>query len=154
MSEIETNALLELTADVVAAYVSNNPVPMGELPKLLADVHAALGNVGTAPVEAAPELKPAVSPKKSVFPDYLISLEDGKQYKSLKRHLSTRGMTPAEYREKWKLPSDYPMTAASYSATRSALAKKVGLGRKAATSAAAQPEAAAPAKRGRPAKAK
>jgi predicted transcriptional regulator len=154
MSEIESNSLLELTADLVAAYVSNNPVPMGELPKLLADVYAALGNVGTAPVEVVPELKPAVSPKKSVFPDYLISLEDGKQYKSLKRHLSTRGMTPAEYREKWKLPSDYPMTAASYSATRSALAKKVGLGRKAAAPSAADVEPAAPAKRGRPAKAK
>ncbi|WP_394891118.1 MucR family transcriptional regulator [Mesorhizobium sp. AaZ16] len=123
---------IELTADVVAAYVSNNPVPAGELPKLIADVYTALGQVNGAafPAEAEPQ-KPAVSIKKSVTPDYIISLEDGRKFKSLKRHLKTGyGMTPDEYRAKWKLPSDYPMVAPNYAATRSTLAKSMGLGRK------------------------
>lgn len=124
--------LIELTAEVVAAYVSNNPVPAGELPNLIAEIHAALGRVGTT-VEPAPvdKQKPAVNPKKSVHDDYLICLEDGKKFKSLKRHLMTHyGMTPDEYREKWGLDPSYPMVAPNYAAARSQLAKKMGLGRK------------------------
>ncbi len=124
--------LLEFTADLVAAYVVNNAVPVADIPQLIRDVHAALAKLAGASVpEAQPVAVPAVNPKKSVFPDYLISLEDGKQYKMLRRHLSTRGLTPDEYRLKWKLPSDYPMTAANYSVVRSAVAKSAGLGQKA-----------------------
>ena len=124
---------IELTAEIVSAYVSNNPVPAAELPAFIAAVHSALVNLGT-PSAPEPEKaqKPAVNPKKSVFPDYIISLEDGKQYKSLKRHLMANfGLTPEEYRIKWGLPSDYPMVAPNYAAARSALAKQMGLGRKA-----------------------
>jgi predicted transcriptional regulator len=131
----EKNELqIELTADVVAAYVSNNPVPVGELPKLIADVYTALGQVnGAAPAAEVEPQKPAVPIKKSVRPDFLVSLEDGKRFKSLKRHLMTSyGMTPDEYRAKWNLPSDYPMVAPNYAASRSALAKTIGLGRKSA----------------------
>lgn len=127
-----SDMLIELTADVVAAYVSNNPVPVGELPNLIADVHAALGRVGGA-VEPPPadKQKPAVNPKRSVHDDYIICLEDGKKFKSLKRHLMTHyGLTPEEYREKWGLEATYPMVAPSYASARSALAKKMGLGRK------------------------
>jgi predicted transcriptional regulator len=123
---------IELTADIVAAYVSNNPVPVSALPELIASVAASLNGLvnGAAPAEPEPQ-KPAVPIKKSMTPDYLISLEDGKRFKSLKRHLMTSyGMTPDEYRAKWNLPSDYPMVAPSYSATRSELAKTIGLGRK------------------------
>jgi predicted transcriptional regulator len=129
----EKNELqIELTADVVAAYVSNNPVPVGELPKLIADVYTALGQVnGAAPAAEIEPQKPAVPIKKSVTPDFIVSLEDGKRFKSLKRHLMTSyGMTPEEYRAKWNLPSDYPMVAPNYAASRSALAKTMGLGRK------------------------
>lgn len=124
--------LIELTADVVAAYVSNNPVPAGELPNLIADVHAALGRVGGGQEQApADKQKPAVNPKKSVHDDYIICLEDGKKFKSLKRHLMTHyGLTPDQYREKWGLEASYPMVAPSYAAARSQLAKKMGLGRK------------------------
>jgi predicted transcriptional regulator len=123
---------IELTADVVAAYVSNNPVPVGELPKLIADVYTALGQVnGAAPAAEVEPQKPAVPIKKSLTPDFIVSLEDGKRFKSLKRHLMTSyGMTPEEYRAKWNLPSDYPMVAPNYAASRSALAKTMGLGRK------------------------
>jgi predicted transcriptional regulator len=124
---------IELTAEIVSAYVSNNPVPAAELPAFIASVHSALVTLGT-PSASEPEKaqKPAVNPKKSVFPDYIISLEDGKHYKSLKRHLMANfGLTPEEYRSKWGLPSDYPMVAPSYAAARSALAKQMGLGRKA-----------------------
>ncbi|RWH66978.1 MucR family transcriptional regulator [Mesorhizobium sp.] len=132
MSEVANN-LIELTADIVAAYVQKNAVPVAGLPDLIASVNSALSNIGqTAPVEA-PVQKPAVNPKRSVFPDYIISLEDGQKYKSLKRHLATRhGLTPDEYRAKWGLGKDYPMVAPNYSAARSALAKSLGLGRKAA----------------------
>jgi predicted transcriptional regulator len=130
----ENNELqIELTADVVSAYVSNNPVPVGELSKLIADVYTALGRVNgasAAPAEAEPQ-KPAVPIKKSVTADYILCLEDGRPFKSLKRHLSAHyGMTPDEYRAKWKLSSDYPMVAPNYAASRSALAKSMGLGRK------------------------
>lgn len=124
--------LIELTADVVAAYVSNNPVPAGELPNLIADVHAALGRVGGS-VEHAPvdKPKPAVNPKRSIHDEYIICLEDGKKFKSLKRHLMTHyGLTPDQYREKWGLDANYPMVAPNYAAARSQLAKKMGLGRK------------------------
>ncbi|TIU44394.1 MAG: MucR family transcriptional regulator [Mesorhizobium sp.] len=143
--EIENNsdALIELTADVVSAYVSNNPVPVGDLPGLIDQVHAALKGTIGGPVVKPEELKPAVPIKKSVTPDYIISLEDGKKFKSLKRHLATQyGLTPEEYRAKWGLPADYPMVAPSYAATRSALAKTMGLGRK-----PNQTEQAAPAKK-------
>jgi len=124
--------LIELTADVVAAYVSNNPVPVGELPGLIADVHAALGRVGgAAELPPVDKQKPAVNPKKSVQDDYIICLEDGKKFKSLKRHLMTHyNLTPDQYREKWSLDSSYPMVAPNYANARSQLAKKMGLGRK------------------------
>lgn len=124
--------LIELTADVVAAYVSNNPVPVGELANLIADVHAALGRVGGG-AEPAPvdKQKPAVNPKRSVHDDYIICLEDGKKFKSLKRHLMTHfGLSPDQYREKWGLDPSYPMVAPNYANARSQLAKKMGLGRK------------------------
>jgi predicted transcriptional regulator len=129
----EKNELqIELTADVVSAYVSNNPVPVGELSKLIADIYTALGQVnGTAPAAEAELQKPAVPIKRSVTPDYIISLEDGRKFKSLKRHLSAHyDMTPDEYRAKWNLPSDYPMVAPNYAAVRSEMAKAIGLGRK------------------------
>lgn len=131
MSE-EANNLIELTADIVSAYVQKNAVPVSGLPDLIASVNSALSNIGQRTPAEPPAPKPAVNPKRSVFPDYIISLEDGQKYKSLKRHLATRhGMTPDEYRAKWGLPKDYPMVAPNYSATRSALAKSLGLGRKA-----------------------
>lgn len=137
MDTTETNGrssemLIELTADVVAAYVSNNPVPVGELPNLIADVHAALGRVGGAPEPAIVDKpKPAVNPKRSVHDDYIVCLEDGKKFKSLKRHLMTHyNLTPEQYREKWGLDPAYPMVAPNYAAARSQLAKKMGLGRK------------------------
>ncbi|ODT66569.1 MAG: MucR family transcriptional regulator [Pelagibacterium sp. SCN 63-23] len=125
--------LIELSTDIVSAYVSHNAVSPGDLPKLIAEVHGALRalqtNEAPAPVE---ELKPAVPIRKSVSNDYIICLEDGKKFKSLKRHLRTHyNLSPEEYREKWGLPADYPMVAPSYSATRSKLAKDNGLGRKA-----------------------
>ncbi len=122
--------LIDLAADIVSAYVSNNTVAASELPSLIADVHRALSNTHTGTVEAEPEpLKPAVNPKKSVFPDYIVCLEDGKKFKSLKRHLRTHyNLLPEEYREKWALSADYPMVAPNYAAARSALAKKMGLG--------------------------
>lgn len=125
--------LIELSTDIVSAYVSHNAVSPADLPKLIADVHGALralqNNEVPVPVE---ELKPAVPVRKSVAADFIICLEDGKKFKSLKRHLRTHyNLSPEEYREKWGLPADYPMVAPSYSATRSKLAKDNGLGRKA-----------------------
>lgn len=131
-SSKSSEMLIELTADVVAAYVSNNPVPAAELPNLIADVHAALGRVGGG-VEQAPvdKPKPAVNPKRSIHDEYIICLEDGKKFKSLKRHLMTHyGLTPDQYREKWGLDANYPMVAPNYAEARSQLAKKMGLGRK------------------------
>ncbi len=124
---------VELAAEVVAAYVSNNPVPSSGLSALIVSVHAAVERLGKEPEKAlAPtETKtPAVPVRKSVAPDYLICLEDGKKFKSLRRHLRLLGLTPEQYREKWGLPPDYPMVAPNYAAQRSALAKKIGLGRK------------------------
>lgn len=127
-------ARLEQTAEIVAAYFANNHVRQEEVPQVIAAVYAAVsGLTAPAPVAASePEpLTPAVPIKKSVTPDFLVSLEDGKQYKALKRHLAKLGMTPDQYRAKWGLPKDYPMVAASYAARRSELAKSIGLGRKA-----------------------
>ncbi|BAQ49489.1 MucR family transcriptional regulator [Methylobacterium aquaticum] len=119
--------LVALAGQVVAAYVAHNSVPVAELPGLIASTHAALAGLGTpAPVEE--KSVPPVPIRKTVTPDHLISLEDGKPYKSLKRHLTTRGLTPDEYRRKWGLPHDYPMVAANYAAQRSELAKASGLG--------------------------
>ena len=129
---------VELSVEIVSAYVSHNSVSTADLPRLIADVHAALKGLATpAVVELVESQKPAVSVRKSVTPDYLVCLDDGKQFKSLKRHLrTTYDMSPDEYRAKWGLPFDYPMVAPNYSATRSALAKTNGLGRKAAEPAA------------------
>ncbi|WP_406856831.1 MucR family transcriptional regulator [Alsobacter sp. KACC 23698] len=121
---------LELAADIVAAYVSNNAVTVTEMPSLIGDVHRALLALATGVAETAVEApKPAVPVKKSITPDFIVCLEDGKKFKSLKRHLRTQyGMSPEEYREKWGLPADYPMVAPNYAAARSDLAKQMGLG--------------------------
>ncbi|MEM9881132.1 MAG: MucR family transcriptional regulator [Pseudomonadota bacterium] len=129
----EKSVLVELTADIVSAYVGNNAVAAADLPSLITQVHQALGETATINIEAAEEAppEPAVNPKKSVTRDYIICLEDGKKFKSLKRHLSSHyGMTPEEYRKRWDLPSDYPMVAPSYAEKRSELARQSGLGRK------------------------
>ena len=125
-----TTSYIELAADIVSAYVSNNSVPSADLPSLINEVHGALLKVGGGTVEMPAEApKPAISVKRSVTPDYIICLEDGKKFKSLKRHLRTQyGMTPEQYREKWGLPADYPMVAPNYAKARSELAKEMGLG--------------------------
>ena len=162
MSEsVATSNYIELAADIVSAYVANNSVRAGELPDLIGSVHSALLNVGSpAPVQAAERPAPAVPVKKSVTPDAIYSLEDGKPYKSLKRHLGTRGLTPDQYRQKWGLPHDYPMVAANYAAQRSELAKSLGLGQIRRNQAGArkadaeiETDAPMPARRGRPRKA-
>ncbi|MFZ0211060.1 MAG: MucR family transcriptional regulator [Roseiarcus sp.] len=126
----ETNNHIELAAEIVSAYVSNNSVPASELATLLGDIHSAIVRVSTGVVVAVPEVaKPAVAPKKSITNDYIICLEDGRKFKSLKRHLRTQyNMSPEQYREKWALPADYPMVAPAYAKARSALAKQMGLG--------------------------
>ncbi|MCG8559617.1 MAG: MucR family transcriptional regulator [Hyphomicrobiales bacterium] len=126
----DTNELVELAADIVSAYVSNNTVVATELPAVINDVYEALGKAAAKAAQPVKEdLKPAVPIKRSVTPDYIICLEDGKKFKSLKRHLRTHyNLTPEEYREKWGLPHDYPMVAPNYAAARSQLAKKMGLG--------------------------
>ena len=131
-SNDDSTVLVELTAEVVSAYVSNNPVSTVDLPSLIGEVHAALSRVRGGGEEAPTEKqKPAVNPKKSVFNDYIICLEDGKKFKSLKRHLRTHyDLSPEEYREKWGLAPDYPMVAPSYAEARSKLAREMGLGRK------------------------
>ncbi len=148
-----------LAAAIVGAYVTKNNVPASELPGLIAATHAALAKLTAPSAPAVEKPTPPVPIRRTVTPDHIISLEDGKPYKSLKRHLTTRGLTPAEYRQKWGLPPDYPMVAANYAAQRSELAKSLGLGQirrdRAATqkveaeSKAAEP---APARRGRPKK--
>jgi predicted transcriptional regulator len=122
-------SLIELTAQVVAAYVGNNSVPNADIASLINQVHAALSRVAGAPAAVPTEaLRPAVPVKRSIASDYLICLEDGKKFKSLRRHLRTLNMTPQQYREKWGLPPDYPMVAPNYAAARSQLAKQMGLG--------------------------
>jgi predicted transcriptional regulator len=125
--------LIELSTDIVCAYVSNNALRTTDLTRLIAEVHLALRGLQSAQAtEPVEELKPAVPIRKSVMPDYIVCLEDGKKFKSLKRHLRTHyNLSPEEYREKWGLAPDYPMVAPNYSATRSKLAKDNGLGRKA-----------------------
>jgi predicted transcriptional regulator len=140
MNDLSVNAsaaqrddLVDLSAGIVSAYVSHNALSVTDLPKLIGEVHAALRGLGSQGVaEAAEELRPAVPVKKSIAPDYIVCLEDGKKFKSLKRHLRTHyNLSPEQYRHKWSLPADYPMVAPNYSATRSRLAKDNGLGRKA-----------------------
>lgn len=148
MTEETSTDILDMVTGIVANYVSKNSVTPDALPGLIASVHAALANVSGQAVEAEPEIErpSAAAIRKSIKPDGLVSFEDGRSYKSLKRHLSTRGMTPDEYRAKWGLPKDYPMVSPQYSAARSALAKQMGLGQ-----GGRKPKAAAA--RGRKAKA-
>lgn len=123
--------LITLTADIVAAHVTNNKVELSDMPRLIGSVYDALVGVGQAKKPEEPALVPAVSIRASVKPDHIVCLEDGKKLKMLKRHLSTSyGMTPDEYRAKWGLPADYPMVAPNYAEQRRELAKKIGLGRK------------------------
>lgn len=120
-----------LVSEVVASFVSHNSVPRSELPDLIQTVHDRLKQIEAGPAVASPQSEPktpAVPIRKSVTPDYLICLDDGRRFKSLRRHLTTLGMTPEQYRVKWGLRKDYPMVAPNYAATRSALAKKMGLG--------------------------
>lgn len=130
-NEAVTADLVGLTADIVSAYVSQNPLPVAGLPDLIASVHLSLTGLGQPKVAEPPRQEPAINPKRSVTPDYIICLEDGKKFKSLKRHLAVHyGLTPDEYREKWGLNAAYPMVAPNYAAQRSVLAKAAGLGRK------------------------
>jgi predicted transcriptional regulator len=142
LDETASPNYIELAADIVSAFVSKNSVPVADLPHLIGNVHAALQNVGH-PAQQQEQVRsaPAVSVRKSVTPDYIISLEDGKQYKALKRHLTRLGLTPDAYREKWNLGSSYPMVAPNYAARRSEMAKSFGLGQQ--RSKAAQAKAAA-----------
>lgn len=126
--DIENADLLGFTADIVAAHVTHNTVAVADLPHLIRQVYAALANIGDGAAAASPPA-PAVPIKKSVTPDYIVCLEDGRKLKMLKRHLMTAyGLTPEAYRERWALPGDYPMVAPNYARQRSALAKKIGLG--------------------------
>jgi predicted transcriptional regulator len=137
--------LITRTAEIVSAYVSKNSVPAASLSALIGSVHQSLTGLVSGPAESTPQPVPAVPVKKSVHHDYIICLEDGKKFKSLKRHLGVHyGLTPAEYRQKWNLPADYPMVAPAYAAARSTLAKQMGLGRK-----PKEPEAPPPARRQR-----
>ncbi len=142
-AEIEN--LTELTTQLVSAYVTNNTLPLSELPNLIASVHASLTKLGSPQPGPAPEKPTPLMPiKKTITPDHLISLEDGKRYKSLRRHLSGRGLTAEQYRAQWGLPTDYPMVAPNYSAQRSEMAKAFGLGQM-----RQKQVEAAPARRGR-----
>jgi predicted transcriptional regulator len=123
----ETKNHVELTGDIVSAYVTTNNIQRSELPGLIADVHMALTNLGKPALESV-KAEPPVPIKQTIKPDYIVSLEDGRRYKSMKRHLSSRGITPVQYREKWGLRPDYPMVAPNYSKARSELAKSLGLG--------------------------
>lgn len=123
--------LIELTAEIVAAFVSNNSVAANDLPNLISQVHAALGGTMVPVEEVLEKQKPAVTVRRSIQNDHLVCLEDGQKFKSLKRHLmSHHGLTPDQYREKWDLPADYPMVAPAYAEARSRLAKEMGLGQK------------------------
>ena len=144
--------VLELVAQIVSAHCASSMVAVEELPKLIRQVHAALTQVGQPMQVSAEKREPAVHPKKSVFPDYIVCLEDGKKLKMLKRHLkSAYGLTPEQYREKWDLPSNYPMVAPNYTERRSDLARQIGLGRKHRAEAGSreEDEAEASARRGR-----
>jgi predicted transcriptional regulator len=130
MTDAPGKNFIDLTANIVSAYLSNNPIPAAEIPGLISQIHAALVRVSSGRTETPLEpTKPAVSIKKSISPDYIVCLEDGKRFKSLKRHLRTQyNMTPEQYRDKWGLPPDYPMVAPNYAVARSQLAKEMGLG--------------------------
>jgi len=128
-SRSDSPDLVSLAADIVSAYVTHNSVPAADLAALMHTVHTALTNLGVVTPAPEPEvLVPKISIRKSITPDFLICLDDGKKFKSLKRHLASLGMTADQYRQKWGLPESYPMVAPNYAATRSALAKKIGLG--------------------------
>ncbi|MBZ9845674.1 MucR family transcriptional regulator [Mesorhizobium sp. CA5] len=127
----DTLNLIELTAEIVSAYVGNNAVPVASLPDLIQSVNSSLSKIGQPAEPEKVVQTPAVNPRRSIFPDYVICLEDGKKFKSLKRHLMTHyNLTPEQYREKWGLAREYPMVAPNYAEQRSALAKASGLGRK------------------------
>ena len=146
-TEAQANNHVELTAEIVSAYISNNRVQPAELAALISNVHAAVGGLGKAAEPTEPQIEKATAAqiKKSITPDALISFIDGKRYKTLKRHLTKHGLDPAAYRERYGLPVDYPTTAASYSEARSALARSLGLGRPADRAApASEPEEVAP----------
>ena len=127
----KADEILQLASTIVAAYVSNNPIPASDVPTMIKTIHGTLGGlVGASKRGAGTAQKPAIAVKRSITPDYIICLEDGKKLKMLKRYLrSTYGMTPEAYRAKWGLPADYPMVAPNYAAQRSEFAKKIGLGR-------------------------
>ena len=130
MEEPSSQIIVEKTSEIVAAFVSNNETTTAELPGLIQAVHRALSGISSAAPEPEPRKEPAVSIRRSVTPDHLVCLEDGRKFKSLKRHLRTKyDMSPEEYRSKWGLPKDYPMVAPNYAAARSALAKNMGLGK-------------------------
>lgn len=127
-ADFEKKVMIDLTAEIVSAYVGNNPVQSSELPSVIRSVHESLTMLAE-PAPVVEEQKPAVTVRKSITDDYLICLEDGKKFKSLKRHLRSKyNMSPEEYREKWNLPHDYPMVAPAYARERSRLAKEMGLG--------------------------
>ncbi|HEX3499129.1 MAG TPA: MucR family transcriptional regulator [Stellaceae bacterium] len=130
--------ILALTTEIVAAHVSNNTVSVGDLPHLINQVYQSLSTIGTGTAPVVERPQPAVSVKKSITPDYIVCLEDGKKLKMLKRHLKTAyNMTPEDYRERWGLPADYPMVAPNYAKQRSRLAKEIGLGTRARKAGAA-----------------
>jgi predicted transcriptional regulator len=142
MQDKERPDLVGLSAEIVSAYVAKNHIQTSEIPQLIASVHDALRNVAK-PAPQPEKHEPPVPINKTIRPDYIISLEDGRQYKSLKRHLSSRGLTPEQYRQKWGLRADYPMVAANYAKTRSELAKAIGLGQKRRGKRAAKKDSAA-----------
>ena len=127
---LKSEEILRLTGDIVAAYVSNNPLPVADVPAMIKSIHSTLGSLTGAAAGEGSTAKPVVPVKRSVTPDYIVCLEDGKKLKMLKRYLrSNYNMTPEDYRAKWGLPADYPMVAPNYAAQRSEFAKKIGLGR-------------------------
>src|ERR1700752_3957526 len=150
----EESSVIEIAADIVSAYVGNNSVSASDLPILIKNIHAALKGISTgATAEPAAPQTPAVPVRRSITPDFLICLEDGRKFKSLKRHLQTKyGLSPDDYRAKWGLPKDYPMVAPNYAASRSALAKQMGLGQ--GGRQAAKPAPAVKASTGRKPRAK
>jgi predicted transcriptional regulator len=146
MDESNSQTIVEKTSEIVAAFVSNNETSTTELPALIQAVHRALSGISVAAPEPEPRKEPAISVRRSVTPDYLVCLEDGRKFKSLKRHLRTKyDMSPEDYRAKWGLPKDYPMVAPNYAAARSALAKNMGLGK----GGRQPPKVAPPAPRGK-----
>jgi predicted transcriptional regulator len=129
VDDAKKNGLMAMVTDIVSAHLSNNTVPVGDIPRLIHEVYGALIGLGQGQVKSTERLEPAVAVKKSVTADFIVCLEDGKKLKMLKRHLRTAyGLTPEQYREKWQLPADYPMVAPNYAKKRSTLARQIGLG--------------------------